>query len=547
MATQIVYGEDARKALLSGIDQLANTVKVTLGPKGRNVVLGKKYGAPLITNDGVTIAKDVELEDAFENMGAQLVREVATKTNDVAGDGTTTATLLAQAIVHEGLKNVSAGANPMVMRKGMEKAVETAVETIKANSEAVKGSDDIARVGAVSSGDEAIGKLIAEAMEKVSASGVITIEESKTAETGLEVVEGMQFDRGYISPYMVTDTEKMEAVIDDPYILITDKKISSIQEILPILEQIVKGGQKLFIIAEDVEGDALSTLLVNRLRGSFNCVCVKAPGFGDRRKEMLKDIAVLTGGTYVSSELNMNLPDVQLADLGRARQIKVTKDNTVIVDGAGDANEIKARVAEIKNTLAITTSDYDKEKLQERLAKLSGGVAVIKVGAQTEVAMKEQKLRVEDALNATRAAVEEGIVAGGGTAFVNAIPAVEKLVAKLSGDEKTGASIIAKALQAPIRQIAENAGVDGSIVYEKIRSSRKLGYGYNAYSETYCDMIPAGIVDPTKVTRTALENAASIASCVLTTESLVADKPDPQADAAMAAAAAQGGMGGGMY
>ena len=547
MAKQIVYGEDARKALLSGIDQLANTVKVTMGPKGRNVVLGKKYGAPLITNDGVTIAKDIELEDAFENMGAQLVREVATKTNDVAGDGTTTATLLAQAIVHEGLKNVSAGANPMVMRKGMEKAVKTAVDTIKANSEAVKGSDDMARVGTVSSGDETIGKLIAEAMEKVSTSGVITIEESKTAETGLEVVEGMQFDRGYISPYMVTDTEKMEAVIDDPYILITDKKISSIQEILPILEQIVKGGQKLFIIAEDVEGDALSTLLVNRLRGSFNCVCVKAPGFGDRRKEMLKDIAVLTGGTYVSSELNMNLPDVQLADLGRARQVKVTKDNTVIVDGAGDANEIKARVAEIKNTLAITTSDYDKEKLQERLAKLSGGVAVIKVGAQTEVAMKEQKLRVEDALNATRAAVEEGIVAGGGTAFVNAIPAVEKLVAKLSGDEKTGAAIIVKALQAPIRQIAENAGVDGSIVFEKIRSSRKLGYGYNAYTETYCDMIPAGIVDPTKVTRTALENAASIASCVLTTESLVADKPDPQADAAMAAAAAQGGGMGGMY
>ena len=547
MAKQIVYGEDARKALLSGIDQLANTVKVTMGPKGRNVVLGKKYGAPLITNDGVTIAKDIELEDAFENMGAQLVREVATKTNDVAGDGTTTATLLAQAIVHEGLKNVSAGANPMVMRKGMEKAVKTAVDTIKANSEAVKGSDDIARVGTVSSGDETIGKLIAEAMEKVSTSGVITIEESKTAETGLEVVEGMQVDRGYISPYMVTDTEKMEAVIDDPYILITDKKISSIQEILPILEQIVKGGQKLFIIAEDVEGDALSTLLVNRLRGSFNCVCVKAPGFGDRRKEMLKDIAVLTGGTYVSSELNMNLPDVQLADLGRARQVKVTKDNTVIVDGAGDANEIKARVAEIKNTLAITTSDYDKEKLQERLAKLSGGVAVIKVGAQTEVAMKEQKLRVEDALNATRAAVEEGIVAGGGTAFVNAIPAVEKLVAKLSGDEKTGAAIIVKALQAPIRQIAENAGVDGSIVFEKIRSSRKLGYGYNAYTETYCDMIPAGIVDPTKVTRTALENAASIASCVLTTESLVADKPDPQADAAMAAAAAQGGGMGGMY
>ena len=547
MAKQIVYGEEARKALLSGIDQLANTVKVTLGPKGRNVVLGKKFGSPLITNDGVTIAKDVELEDAFENMGAQLVREVATKTNDIAGDGTTTATLLAQAIVHEGLKNVSAGANPMVMRKGMEKAVETAIDTIKANSETIKGSDDIARVGAVSSGDESVGKLIAEAMDKVGASGVITIEESKTAETGLEVVEGMQFDRGYISPYMVTDTDKMEAVIDDPYILITDKKISSIQEILPLLEQIVKTGKKLVIIAEDVEGDALATLLVNRLRGNFTCVCVKAPGFGDRRKEMLKDIAILTGGTYISSELNMNLPDTQITDLGTARQIKVTKDNTVIVDGAGDANEIKARIAEIKNTISVTTSDYDKEKLQERLAKLSGGVAVIKVGAQTEVAMKEQKLRVEDALNATRAAVEEGIVAGGGTAFVNAIPAVEKLVAKLSGDEKTGAQIIARALQAPIRQIAENAGVDGSIVYDKIRSSRKVGYGYNAYTETYCDMIPSGIVDPTKVTRTALENAASIASCVLTTESLVADKPDPKADAAMAAAAAQGGMGGGMY
>ena len=546
MAKQIVYGEEARKALLSGIDQLANTVKVTLGPKGRNVVLGKKFGSPLITNDGVTIAKDVELEDAFENMGAQLVREVATKTNDIAGDGTTTATLLAQAIVHEGLKNVSAGANPMVMRKGMEKAVETAIDTIKANSETIKGSDDIARVGAVSSGDESVGKLIAEAMDKVGASGVITIEESKTAETGLEVVEGMQFDRGYISPYMVTDTDKMEAVIDDPYILITDKKISSIQEILPLLEQIVKTGKKLVIIAEDVEGDALATLLVNRLRGNFTCVCVKAPGFGDRRKEMLKDIAILTGGTYISSELNMNLPDTQITDLGTARQIKVTKDNTVIVDGAGDANEIKARIAEIKNTISVTTSDYDKEKLQERLAKLSGGVAVIKVGAQTEVAMKEQKLRVEDALNATRAAVEEGIVAGGGTAYVNAIPAVEKLVAKLSGDEKTGAQIIARALQAPIRQIAENAGVDGSIVYDKIRSSRKVGYGYNAYTETYCDMIQSGIVDPTKVTRTALENAASIASCVLTTESLVADKPDPKADAAMAAAAQGGGMGG-MY
>ena len=547
MAKQIVYGEEARKALLSGIDQLANTVKVTMGPKGRNVVLGKKFGSPLITNDGVTIAKDIELEDAFENMGAQLVREVATKTNDIAGDGTTTATLLAQAIVHEGLKNVSAGANPMVMRKGMEKAVKTAIDTIKANSETVKGSDDIARVGTVSSGDESVGKLIAEAMDKVGASGVITIEESKTAETGLEVVEGMQFDRGYISPYMVTDTDKMEAVIDDPYILITDKKISSIQEILPLLEQIVKTGKKLVIIAEDVEGDALATLLVNRLRGNFTCVCVKAPGFGDRRKEMLKDIAILTGGTYISSELNMNLPDTQITDLGTARQIKVTKDNTVIVDGAGDANEIKARIAEIKNTISVTTSDYDKEKLQERLAKLSGGVAVIKVGAQTEVAMKEQKLRVEDALNATRAAVEEGIVAGGGTAYVNAIPAVEKLVAKLSGDEKTGAQIIARALQAPIRQIAENAGVDGSIVYDKIRSSRKLGYGYNAYTETYCDMIPSGIVDPTKVTRTALENAASIASCVLTTESLVADKPDPKADAAMAAAAAQGGGMGGMY
>ena len=547
MAKEILYGEEARRALERGVNHLANTVKVTMGPKGRNVVLDKKYGAPLITNDGVTIAKDVELEDAFENMGAQLVREVATKTNDIAGDGTTTATLLAQAIVHEGLKNVSAGANPMVMRKGMEKAVETAIDTIKANSETIKGSDDIARVGAVSSGDESVGKLIAEAMDKVGASGVITIEESKTAETGLEVVEGMQFDRGYISPYMVTDTDKMEAVIDDPYILITDKKISSIQEILPLLEQIVKTGKKLVIIAEDVEGDALATLLVNRLRGNFTCVCVKAPGFGDRRKEMLKDIAILTGGTYISSELNMNLPDTQITDLGTARQIKVTKDNTVIVDGAGDANEIKARIAEIKNTISVTTSDYDKEKLQERLAKLSGGVAVIKVGAQTEVAMKEQKLRVEDALNATRAAVEEGIVAGGGTAYVNAIPAVEKLVAKLSGDEKTGAQIIARALQAPIRQIAENAGVDGSIVYDKIRSSRKVGYGYNAYSETYCDMIPSGIVDPTKVTRTALENAASIASCVLTTESLVADKPDPKADAAMAAAAAQGGMGGSMY
>ena len=528
MAKQIKQGEDARKALCAGIDTLADTVKITLGPKGRNVVLDKKYGAPVITNDGVTIAKEIELKDPFENMGAQLVKEVATKTNDAAGDGTTTATVLAQAIVREGLKNVSAGANPMVMRKGIEKAVSTAVEAIKANSEAVKGSDDIARVGAVSSGDESVGHLIAEAMEKVTSNGVITIEESKTAETGLEVVEGMQFDRGYISPYMLTDTEKMEAVIDDPYILITDKKISTIQEILPILEQLVKAGKKPVIIAEDVEGDALSTLLVNRLRGNFTCRA-----------------AVLTGGTVISSELNMDLQEVQLSDLGRARQVKVSKDNTVIVDGCGDPEAIKARVAEIKATLAVTTSDYDKEKLQERLAKLSGGVAVIRVGAQTEVAMKEHKLRVEDALNATRAAVEEGIVAGGGTAYVNAIPAVEKLVAKLTGDEKTGAQIVAKALQAPVRQIAENAGVDGSIVFEKIRSSRKVGYGYNAYDEVYCDMISSGIVDPTKVTRSALENAASIAACVLTTESLVTDKPDPAADAAAAAAA--GGMGGGMY
>ena len=542
MAKMIVYGEDARKKLQSGIDQLADTVKVTLGPKGRNVVLGKKYGAPLITNDGVTIAKEIELEDAFENMGAQLIREVATKTNDVAGDGTTTATVLAQAITREGLKNLSAGANPIVMRKGIEKAVEAAVEAIKANSVPVSGSDDIARVGTVSSGDESIGRLIAEAMEKVGTEGVITIEESKTAETGLDVVEGMQFDRGYISPYMVTNTDKMEAVLDDAYILLTDKKISSIQEILPILEPIVKAGKKMIIIAEDVEGDALATLLVNRLRGNFNCVCVKAPGFGDRRKEMLQDIAILTGGTVISSTLNMELADAQLTDLGRARQIVVTKDNTTIVDGFGAAEAIAARAHEIRAAIATTTSDYDREKLQERLAKLSGGVAVIKVGAQTEVAMKEQKLRVEDALNATRAAVEEGIVAGGGTAQVNAIAAVEKLITKLSGDEKTGAKIIATALQAPIRQIAENAGVDGSVVYEKIRSSKKVGYGYNAYTETFVDMISAGIVDPTKVTRSSLENAASIASCVLTTESLVVDKPDPAGDAAMAAAAAQGGM-----
>ena len=544
MAKQIIYGEDARKALQKGIDTLADTVKVTLGPKGRNVVLGKKFGAPLITNDGVTIAKDVELEDAFENMGAQLVREVATKTNDVAGDGTTTATLLAQAITREGLKNVTAGANPMVMRKGIEKAVAAAVEAIKSNSEAIKGSADIARVGTVSSGDEKVGELIAEAMDKVTASGVITIEESKTAETGLEVVEGMQFDRGYISPYMVTDTDKMEAVIDDPYILITDRKISVIQEILPMLEQLVKTGKKLVIIADDVEGDALATLLVNRLRGNFVCVCVKAPGFGDRRKEMLKDIAILTGGTVISSELNMELADAQITDLGRARQIKVGKDNTVIVDGCGEQSAIADRVNEIKAAIRVTTSDYDREKLQERLAKLSGGVAVIKVGAQTEVAMKEQKLRIEDALNATRAAVEEGIVAGGGTAYVNAIPAVDRLTAKLSGDEKTGAQIIAKALEAPIRQIAENAGVDGSIILEKVRNSKKLGFGYNAYTETFVDMIGSGIVDPTKVTRSALENAASICACVLTTESLVADKPEPVAPAAPAPD--MGGMGG-MY
>ena len=543
MAKMIVYGEEARKKLQSGIDQLADTVKVTLGPKGRNVVLGKKYGSPLITNDGVTIAKEIELEDAFENMGAQLIREVATKTNDVAGDGTTTATLLAQSIVREGLKNVTAGANPMVMRKGIEKAVSAAVEAIKANSQTVNGSDDIARVGTVSSGDEAVGKLIAEAMEKVGTDGVITIEESKTAETGLEVVEGMQFDRGYISPYMVTDTDKMEAVLDDPYILITDKKISSIQEILPVLEKVVKTGRKMIIIAEDVEGDALATLLVNRLRGNFNCVCVKAPGFGDRRKEMLRDIAILTGGTVISSELNMELTETDIADLGTARQVKVTKDTTTIVDGNGEASAIQDRTNEIRAAIGVTTSDYDREKLQERLAKLSGGVAVIRVGAQTEVAMKEQKLRVEDALNATRAAVEEGIVAGGGTAYVNAIPAVEKLVAELTGDEKTGAQIIAKVLQAPVRQIAENAGVDGSVVFEKIQSSGKVGYGYNAYTEEFVDMIPAGIVDPTKVTRSALENAASIGACVLTTESLVVDKPDPAADAAAnAAAAAQGGM-----
>ena len=543
MAKLIVYGEEARKKLQSGIDQLADTVKVTIGPKGRNVVLGKKFGAPLVTNDGVTIAKEVELEDPFENMGAQLIREVATKTNDIAGDGTTTATVLAQAITREGLKNLSAGANPMVMRKGIEKAVEVAVAAIKEHSVPVNGAADIARVGTVSSGDESIGALIAEAMDKVGTEGVITIEESKTAETGLDVVEGMQFDRGYISPYMVTDTDKMEAVLDDAYLLITDKKITSIQEILPILEPVVKAGKKLMIIAEDVEGDALATLLVNRLRGNFNVVCVKAPGFGDRRKEMLQDIAILTNGTVISSQLNMELTDTQLTDLGHCRQLVVTKDSTTIVDGDGSAEAIKARAQQIRASIATTTSDYDREKLQERLAKLSGGVAVIKVGAQTEVAMKEKKLRVEDALNATRAAVEEGIVAGGGTAQVNAIAAVEKLIAKLTGDEKTGAKIIATALQAPVRQIAQNAGVDGSVVYEKIKNSKKIGYGYNAYTETYMDMIENGIVDPTKVTRSSLENAASIASCVLTTESLVADKPNPAGDAAAMAAAAAGGAG----
>ena len=544
MAKQIVYGEEARKALLSGIDQLANTVKVTLGPKGRNVVLGKKFGSPLITNDGVTIAKDVELEDAFENMGAQLVREVATKTNDIAGDGTTTATLLAQAIVHEGLKNVSAGANPMVMRKGMEKAVETAIDTIKANSETIKGSDDIARVGAVSSGDESVGKLIAEAMEKVSADGVITIEESKTAETYSEVVEGMMFDRGYITPYMVTDTDKMEALIDDAYILITDKKISVISDILPLLEQLVQAGKKLFIIAEDVEGEALSTLIVNRLRGTLNVVCVKAPGFGDRRKEMLQDIAILTGGQVISEELGLTLKDATGDMLGRARQVKVTKENTIIVDGMGDKQAIADRVAQIRAQIGNTTSEYDREKLQERLAKMAGGVAVIKVGAATETEMKEKKLRIEDALNATKAAVEEGIVAGGGTIFVNIIPAVTALLANVEGDEKTGVQIVAKALEEPIRQIAANAGLDGSVILEKVRTSGKNGYGFDAYKEEYCDMIARGIVDPAKVTRSALENAASVSGMVLTTESLVADKPQPAAPAAPAPD--MGGMGG-MY
>ena len=532
MAKIICYGEEARKALEKGVDQLADTVKITLGPKGRNVVLDKKFGAPLITNDGVTIAKEIELEDPFENMGAQLVKEVSTKTNDVAGDGTTTATLLAQAIVKEGLKNLAAGANPMVMKKGIAKATAAAIEAMKVNSQKVNGSADIARVGAVSSGDEAIGQLIAEAMEKVGHDGVITIEESKTYS---EVVEGMQFDRGYVTPYMVTDTEKMEANLDDALILITDKKISNIQELLPVLEQVVQSGKKLLIIAEDVEGDALSTLIVNRLRGTLNVVCVKAPGFGDRRKEMLQDIAILTGGTVISSDVGLELKEATLDQLGQARQVKVTKENTTIVNGAGSSEEIKARIGQIKSQIEVTTSDYDKEKLQERLAKLAGGVAVIKVGAATEVEMKEKKLRIEDALNATRAAVEEGIVAGGGTAYLNAIPAVEKLYAETEGDEKTGLQIVARALTAPVKQIAANAGIDGSVVLEKIRESGKVGYGFDAYNEVYCDMIPTGIVDPTKVTRSALENAASIASTLLTTESLVADKPQPPAPAAPAA------------
>ena len=534
MAKQIIYGEDARKALERGINQLADTVKVTIGPKGRNVVLDKKFGAPLITNDGVTIAKEIELDDAYENMGAQLVKEVATKTNDVAGDGTTTATVLAQAFVREGLKNVAAGANPMVMRRGMAKAVEAAVAAIADHSKKVDGTQEIARVGAVSSGDDEIGTLIAEAMEKVSTDGVITVEESKTADTYSEVVEGMQFDRGYITPYMCTDTEKMEAVLDDALVLITDKKLGNIQELLPILEQIVKSGRKLLIIAEDVEGEALSTLIVNRLRGTFTCVAVKAPGFGDRRKEMLQDIAILTGGTVISEEIGIDLKDATMDMLGNARQIKVSKENTTIVDGAGDKAKIVARVSEIRGAIERTTSDFDREKLQERLAKLAGGVAVIKVGAATETEMKEKKLRIEDALNATRAAVEEGIVAGGGVAYINAIPAVEKLIESASGDEKTGMQLVARGLEAPLQQIAANAGIEGAIVVDKVKSSGKIGYGYDALAETYGDMITAGIVDPTKVNRSALQNAASVASMVLTTESLVADKKEPVAPAAPA-------------
>ena len=544
MAKNIVFGEDARKSLQAGVDKLANAVKVTLGPKGRNVVLDKKYGAPLITNDGVTIAKEIELDDPFENMGAQLVKEVSVKTNDAAGDGTTTATVLAQALINEGMKNVAAGANPMVVKKGIKTAVDTAIATVVNNSKKVSGSEDIARVATVSSGDEIIGNLIAEAMAKVTADGVITVEESKTAETYSEVVEGMQFDRGYITPYMATDTDKMEAVLDDALILITDKKISSIQEILPLLEQIVQSGKKLVIIAEDIEGEALSTLIVNKLRGTFTCVAVKAPGFGDRRKEMLRDIAILTGGEVISEELGLELKDTSVAQLGRARQVKISKENTIIVDGAGDGNLIKDRIGQIKNEIASTTSDFDREKLQERLAKLAGGVAVIKVGAATEIEMKEKKLRIEDALSATKAAVEEGIVAGGGVALINAIPAVKALLDTTSGDEKTGVSIVLKALEAPIKQIALNAGLEGSVIIDKIISSDKVNYGFDAYNETYTDMLDAGIVDPTKVTRSALENAASVAAMVLTTESLVADKPEDAAaaNAAAAAAAAQGGM-----
>ncbi|MEG0894149.1 MAG: chaperonin GroEL [Oscillospiraceae bacterium] len=543
MAKQIIYGEEARKSLQNGIDKLADTVKITLGPKGRNVVLDKKFGAPLITNDGVTIAKEIELEDAFENMGAQLVKEVATKTNDAAGDGTTTATLLAQALVREGMKNVAAGANPMVLKKGIKKAVDTAVASIVKNSKAVSGSDDIARVATISSADETVGKLIAEAMEKVTADGVITIEESKTAETYSDVVEGMQFDRGYISPYMVTDTDKMEAIIDDALILITDKKISNIQDILPLLEQIVKTGKKLVIIAEDVEGEALATILVNRLRGTFTCVCVKAPGFGDRRKEMLKDIAILTGGEVISDELGLDLKETTIEQLGQAAKVVVQKENTIIVDGIGSADDIKARVAQIRAQLDNTTSEFDKEKLQERLAKLAGGVAVIKVGAATEIEMKEKKLRIEDALAATKAAVEEGIVCGGGVALINAINDVKGLLDTAEGDEKTGVMIVIKALEEPVKQIALNAGLEGSVIIDKIMSANKVGYGFDAYNETYVDMISAGIVDPTKVTRSALENAASVASMVLTTESLVADIKE--AEPAMPQMPG-GGMGG-MY
>ena len=540
MAKQLKYGEEARRALEAGMNALADTVKITLGPKGRNVVLDKKYGAPLITNDGVTIAKEIELEDPFENMGAQLVKEVATKTNDAAGDGTTTATLLAQALVREGMKNVTAGANPMVLKKGIQKAVETAVNAVISHSQKVNGSDDIARVATVSCGDEVIGKLIAEAMEKVSADGVITLEESKTAETYTEVVEGMQFDRGYISPYMVTDTDKMEAVLDDALLLITDKKISNIQEILPLLEQIVQSGKKLLIIAEDIEGEALTTLLLNKLRGTFTCVAVKAPGFGDRRKEMLRDIAILTGGEVISSDLGLELKDTTMAQLGRASQVKVQKENTIIVGGAGSKEAIAERVAQIRSQIANSTSEFDTEKLQERLAKLAGGVAVIKVGAATEIEMKEKKLRIEDALSATKAAVEEGIVAGGGTALINAIPEVQKLVDSLDGDERTGAKIVLKALEEPVRQIAINAGVDGSVIVNTLLTSGKIGYGYDAYNETYVDMIPAGIVDPTKVTRSALQNAASVAAMVLTTESLVADQKEDNEPAG--APAGMGGM-----